>query len=202
MAAGSGANHTQSPVDMARLSASPAQEALAVRASKKLQNDELLLTSFAATRLRMELDRIPLWRGDHVSVKQLAEDFARYLYLPRLKESSVLLGAISDGISLLTWEQEGFAYADSYDEDAGRYLGLRYGQIISLTDASSPSLLVKGAIARKQIESEIPTPPPGPGPIPPPPGPGPNTSPSGAYIPYSFSWQCPIERNSCWPRCQ
>ena len=37
--------------------------------------------------LRMELDRIPLWRGDHVAVKQLVEDFARYLYLPRLEGS-------------------------------------------------------------------------------------------------------------------
>ncbi|MCU0874299.1 MAG: hypothetical protein MUE50_18335, partial [Pirellulaceae bacterium] len=77
------------------------QDTLAVRASKKLRNDELLLTSFAATRLRMELDRIPLWRGDHVAVKQLAEDFARYLYLPRLKDSAVLLGAITEGAAAL-----------------------------------------------------------------------------------------------------
>ena len=35
------------------------QEALAVRASKRLKSDELLLASFAATRLRMELDSMP-----------------------------------------------------------------------------------------------------------------------------------------------
>ncbi len=64
---------------------------LAVRASKRLRNDELLLTSLAGTRLRMELDRIPLWRGDHVQVRQLVEDFARYVYLPRLKEPAVLV---------------------------------------------------------------------------------------------------------------
>ena len=52
----------------------------------------------------MELDRVPLWRGDHVPIKQLVEDFARYLYLPRLKESPVLLQSISDGLALLTWE--------------------------------------------------------------------------------------------------
>ena len=78
-------------------------EALAVRASKKLRSDELYLTSFASTRLRMELDRVPLWRSNHVAVKQLVEDFARYLYLPRLKDSTVLLHAISDGMTLLTW---------------------------------------------------------------------------------------------------
>ena len=58
-----------------------------MRASKKLRSDELLLTGFAATRLRMELDRVPLWRGDHVAIKQLVEDFARYLYLPARRRS-------------------------------------------------------------------------------------------------------------------
>ncbi len=65
------------------------QDSLATRASKKMRNDELLIGSFAASRLRLELDHIPLWRGDHVAVKQLVEDFARYLYLPRLKDSHV-----------------------------------------------------------------------------------------------------------------
>ena len=98
-------------------------DALAVRASKKQRSDELLLPSFAATRLKMELDKVPLLRGDHVEVKQLAEDFARYVYLPRLKESSVLLNAISYGVSLLTWEQVAFAFADNFDASAGRYKG-------------------------------------------------------------------------------
>ena len=63
------------------------QDALAERASKKLRNEELLVVNFAASRLRMELDRVPLWRGDHVSIRQLVEDFGRYLYLPRLQTS-------------------------------------------------------------------------------------------------------------------
>ena len=64
----------------------------------------------------MELDRIPLWRGDSVGVKQLVEDFGRYQYLPRLKDPSVLLSAISDGVNLLTWSQDSFGYADAHDE--------------------------------------------------------------------------------------
>jgi len=130
------------------------QDALAVRASKKLRSDESLVTGFAATRLRMELDKIPLWRGDHVAAKLLAEDFARYLYLPRLKNSSVLLDAIKDGVALLTWEQDAFAFADSFDEESGRYRGLRTGQQISLPDADAPGLLVKPMVARKQLEAE------------------------------------------------
>lgn len=134
-------------------------EALAVRASKKLRSDELLLTEFAGTRLRMELDRVPLWRGNHVSVKQLAEDFARYLYLPRLKDSQVLLGAIGAGVGLLTWEQDSFAYADRYDETTGRYQGLRANQVLTLFDATSSALLVKSAVARQQMEAETRQPP-------------------------------------------
>jgi hypothetical protein len=125
-----------------------------MRASKKLRTDELYLTSFSPTRLRMELDRVPLWRGDHVPVKQLVEDFARYLYLPRLKDSSVLLRAISDGLTLLSWSQDCFGFADSFDDAAGRYKGLRNGSVVPITDPNSPELVVKPDIAYKQIEAE------------------------------------------------
>ncbi|MGD9892555.1 MAG: Swt1 family HEPN domain-containing protein [Dehalococcoidia bacterium] len=135
------------------------QDPLAVRASKKLKADESLVTGFGATRLRMELDRVPLWRGDHVAVRQLVEDFARYLYLPRLKDPSVLLGAIRDGLGLLTWEQDSFAFAEGYDEAAGRYRGLRGGQLVSVTDADAPGLLVKPDAARRQLDAESAPPP-------------------------------------------
>ena len=129
-------------------------DVLAVRVSKKLKNDELLLTGFAGTLLRMELDRVPLWRGNHVAVKQLAEDFARYPYLPRLKDSAVLVGAIRDGLGLLTWQEESFAFADSFDEGTGRYRGLRGGQHVGLADADSPGLLVKGDVAWAQLDAD------------------------------------------------
>src|SRR5207249_3351722 len=54
-------------------------ENLAVRTSKKIVNEELLIPSLGATRLRMELDRVPLWREDHVAIKLLVDDFARYI---------------------------------------------------------------------------------------------------------------------------
>ena len=130
------------------------QEALAARASKKLRSDELLLIGFAPTRLRMELDRVPLWRGDYVAIRQLAEDFPRYLYLPRLKDLSVLVGAIRDGLPLLTWDQDAFAYADSFDEEAGRYRGLRGGTIVSVIDCEGAGLLVRPEVARRQLDAE------------------------------------------------
>ena len=99
----------------------------AERASKKLKSDELLIVNFAASRLRMEMDRVPLWRGNHVTVRQLIEDFGRYLYLPRLQSATVLVDAIRSGLALLTWEKDAFAYAESYDESVPRYRGLRSG---------------------------------------------------------------------------
>ncbi len=156
------------------------QDALAVRVSKKLRNDELLITSFAASRLLMELERVPLWRGDHVAIRQLLEDFARYIYLPRLKDSAVLLGAIEAGLGLLTWRQDSFAYAESYDEAAGRYRGLREGQRIMVNE-SDTGLLVRPAVASRQLEAEaVVVPPvvePDPKPGPKPPGPTPPPSP-------------------------
>src|SRR5690606_21745102 len=40
-------------------------DALAVRASKKLRNDETLVINLGSTILRKHLDDVPLWRGEH-----------------------------------------------------------------------------------------------------------------------------------------
>jgi hypothetical protein len=130
------------------------QDPLAVRAGKRLRNEELLVPLLAGTRLRMELDRIPLWRGDHVAIRQLVEDFATYLYLPRLKEPSVLLAAVRDGLGLLLWINESFAYADSFDEATGRYRGLRAGQRVELSDDHDSGLLVRTEVAWRQMEAD------------------------------------------------
>jgi len=129
------------------------QDALAERASKKLKNDELLVVNFAASRLRMEMDRVPLWRTDHVAIRQLVDDFGRYLYLPRLQTSTVLLNSIRAGLALLTWEQDAFAYAENYDDSANRYRGLHSAAQISVT-SDDTGLLVRPEVARRQIDQE------------------------------------------------
>ncbi len=144
-------------------------DALAVRASKRMRSDESLVTALGSTVLRKELDRVPLWRGHHVPVKQLVDDFARYLYLPRLAGPEVLVEAIRDGVALLTWQSDTFAYAESHDEGGNRYRGLRGGQVVSIS-ADNPGLLVKPELALRQMDAERPTPPPRPDddPVPPP----------------------------------
>ncbi len=178
--------------EAARLSG---QDALAVRAARKLKSDELLIAHLAGTLLRMELDGVPLWRGDHAPVRQLVEDFAAYLYLPRLQGPDVLLRAVADGVGLLTWAEDSFAYADSFDEKAGRYRGLRGGQVVSLADADAPGLLVKPDVARSQLHKEREQQPPaapagggtgerpGDSPEAPQPEPGPGADPAGGPAP-------------------
>ena len=141
---------------------------LAVRAARRLKAQDGLMTGYGATLLRMELERVPLWRGDHVAVAQLVDDYARYLYLPRLQDPRVLLESITEGVALLTWEQDTFAFAESFDEEAARYRGLRVAERAALPDAGAPGLLVKPAVARRQLYAEVPPPPsvaPGPKPV-------------------------------------
>jgi len=139
-------------------------DALAVRVSKKLRGDESLVMSFGSTILRKHLDAVPLWRGDHVAVRQLVDDFARYLYLPRLAGSEVLAQAIRDGIALLTWRADTFGYAESYDEAAKRYRGLRGGETVNISTDSS-GFLLKPDVAARQLDAEV-APPPAPPPTP------------------------------------
>jgi hypothetical protein len=130
------------------------QDALAVRVSKKLKGDELLITAMSGTMLRMDMDKIPLWRDAHVSIRQLVEDYARYPYLPRLRDSGVLASAARDGVGLMTWELDTFAYADGYDEIGKRCKGLRcFTQNLPITP-EDPALLVKPSVAMMQMKAE------------------------------------------------
>ncbi|MDR2673557.1 MAG: DUF499 domain-containing protein [Opitutaceae bacterium] len=141
-------------------------EGLAARVSKKLRTRDVdaLCGKLGAAALRREMDNVPLWRGGddgaggaaHVSVRQLAEDFAGYLYLPRLKGPEVLLDAVVSGVEDgdLLWAENGFAYADEYDAEKKRYLGLTHGKRISLPPDGGDGLVVKGCAATAQIAAD------------------------------------------------
>jgi predicted AAA+ superfamily ATPase len=127
---------------------------LAERVSKKLRNEEALITEYSGARLRMDLDRVPLWRGDHVTLKQLWSDYSQYLYLPRLVNSEVLLGAVRSGVALLTWDPDSFAYASAFSEATNRYTGLVGGEHADvILDATS--VLVKPDVAARQMAEDV-----------------------------------------------
>ncbi len=130
-------------------------DSLAARASKKLKGEEMLLVQMGGVRLKLELDRVPLWRENDVSVKQLVEDFATYPYRPRLRDSDVLVSAIREGLTLLTWQTESFAYAQS-KEATGRYLGLSGGTAATV-QVEGGSLIVKSDPAAEQLRKDAET---------------------------------------------
>ncbi len=130
---------------------------LAERVAEKLKGEEALIPAYSGTRLRLDIDRIPLWRGDHVGIDQLWDDYTQYLYLPRLVKRSVLEEAVRDGVLALTWETDGFAYADGHDGE--RYVGLRaYEQLAAVAPSG---LLVNPVAAVAQRSAERPAAAPG-----------------------------------------
>ena len=136
-----------------------AQDTLLVRITNKLINQSQVYDQFNPTELRMSLDDDLLWRGNnHIPLKTLKEDFVQYLYLARLLEVSLLPKAIEQGLRLSSWEKDSFAYADSYDEAAGRYRGLVTGATngVERTNISmdGAGLLVKAEVAAQQQVQE------------------------------------------------
>ena len=129
------------------------QDSPIVRASRKAQYEGDLLANYAGTNLRIEaLDKY-LWRDtSHINLKRLWEYLTQYLYLPRLRDQSVLLESVRDGVTSTVWK-DSFAYAEGFDEEKGRYIGLKAATGISPT-ISSQSLLVKPDVAQKQLDAD------------------------------------------------
>ena len=122
---------------------------LAERAAKKLESEERLITTYGGTRVRMDLDRIPLWSDQFdISVGELWNAYSRYPYLPRLANFEVLARAISDGASKIAWQTETFAYAEARDGD--RWVGLTFA---SHVDTRPGGLLVHPNEAQAQIDA-------------------------------------------------
>ncbi len=139
------------PVEWSRYRAN-GEGPLAGRASKRAVNDELMILRWSPIHLRRILDEW-LWKDEpHINVRRLWEYCCTYLYLPRLRDEEVLLEAIRAGVGSLTW-QDYFAYAASFDEERGRYIGLTIGKIPSVV-LDTESVLVKPEAASAQLDVE------------------------------------------------
>lgn len=114
-------------------------------AAKMIQNEQII-TKWAPSLLKMELDNL-LWKDDnHIQVKKLWEYLTTYCYLPRLANFSVLENAIRAGVA----SDEAFAIASSISDE--HYSGLRYNTAIM--DVYPSDYLVKVLYALKQLNQE------------------------------------------------
>jgi hypothetical protein len=125
-----------------------------VRASKKLRTEGKLTATLGGTVLRKHLDDVPLWRGDHVALKTLADDFATYLYLPRLRVSEVLSEAVQNGLANTAWGVETFALAEGFEESAKRYPGLVAGRGVAQVPLDGTLVLVRPEVAQRQFAED------------------------------------------------
>lgn len=126
-------------------------ESMVLRANKKLLNAQHLIIKWSPAILKMELDRW-LWKeSPHIYIKNLWDYLTTYCYLPRLKNESVLMRTISEGIC----GTEYFAYAASVTSD-GKYQGLKFGRLLpdGQLYMDHASVLVKPEVAQKQLEEK------------------------------------------------
>lgn len=155
------------------------------RAHEKITNDEFLIPSYSPVRIRMDLDKYLTkeWKENgHITLERMWECYAKFLYMPTLVSSQVLLDTIRNMKPDPKWRDETFAVAEAYDEDQKRYRGLVAGEGVNFVPTLSTLIVHPDAVMTEPfpIPGPGPTPIPGPGPVPQPnpvPVPGPEPDP-------------------------
>jgi predicted AAA+ superfamily ATPase len=141
------------PIDLEPLKLDT-QGSVAQRASRKLASEGLLNVQFPPVLLRVQLDGplASLWADGHVTAGALWDCFAKYVYLPRLRDVDVLLATVAQGPASTSWQSDGFALAHAFDEAAGRYVGLTVGSHPGTVSAAT--LVVRPDFALGQLEAD------------------------------------------------
>jgi len=138
----------------------------------KARADGLALEKLGTERLWLALK--PIWPADraHLTVAEVVDWFAAYVYLPKLRDRVVLEASIRDAVGKLDPQ---FGYADGFDDTTGRYRNLIWAKNPpELTPASA--LLVRATETAAQVAADAATKPVGPG-LGPMPGEPPTTTP-------------------------
>jgi len=126
----------------------PAQDGLLARASKKLVSEQGIWPELGPDNLNRQLEKY-IWNGKpHLSLKDLWEYLNRYIYLPRVKDRSVLSKTVQAAISGMI--SGPFAYAERYDEKTGEYVSLTVsGGSHAHVVIDDESLIVKRDVAEE-----------------------------------------------------
>jgi len=123
---------------------------LAERAWARLDKD-VVFSNFGGANLGMELDKY-LWQDKpHVTFGEIADWYARHVYLSRVLNRAVLAKAVEDG-SAQTDIRETFATALAWDSVAGRYRGLKIHAAPSSLEATT--VIIRPAVAQAQLDKE------------------------------------------------
>ncbi|MGO6689218.1 DUF499 domain-containing protein [Rhizobium leguminosarum] len=116
----------------------------------KAKADGVALEKLGTERLWHALR--PIWPDDrpHLTISEIADWFAAYVYLPKIRDKVVLEGSIRDAVAKLDPQ---FGYAEGFDEATGSYHELVWAKDPPSMDLSR-GLIVREAEARRQLEDK------------------------------------------------
>jgi len=130
---------------------------------EKARGDGVVMEKLGPDTLWLKIQ--PLWPEDrpHLAIGEIADWFASYVYLPKLRDSVVLDQAIQGALDKLDAR---FGYAESFDAPSNSYSGLIYAK--TAPDVFGPLALIVRAEVALRMGGGGGNPPPPPPPPPPP----------------------------------
>jgi hypothetical protein len=110
----------------------------------KAKADGIALEKLGTERLWLAL--APIWPSDraHLALTEVADWFATYVYLSKLRDRVVLEMAIRDAVAKFDPQ---FGYADAFDAASGRYINLVWAR-------NPPDLPPAGAVLVRAAEAQ------------------------------------------------
>ncbi len=117
---------------------------------EKARGDGVVMEKLGPETLWLKIQ--PLWPEDrpHLAISEIADWFASYVYLPKLRDPVVLDQSIQDALSKFDAK---FGYAESFDATSNSYSGLIYAK--TAPDVFGPSaLIVRAEVALEHLRRQ------------------------------------------------
>ncbi|WP_166844731.1 Swt1 family HEPN domain-containing protein [Isoptericola sp. BMS4] len=133
------------------------EKRLAQRVGARFVREDLLRVEVAPRLVRMDINDflLPRWNTGKIRLGELWEYYARYPYMPRLRDKNVLIGAVQSALHDAGFAAQGFALAQSYDETTGSFDGLAVPiEDLDAGTITDDTLLVKPDLAITQRRAE------------------------------------------------
>lgn len=141
----------RAPFVVGQLRCDGTERKIPLRVGRKYVSAGELAVVYDASVIRLAIDErlLARWNRGSISVGELLTYFARYPYLQRLRDRRVLTEGLRDVLHDVDFTRQGFALAESYDEQTGQFAGLavpledhEFGQILDTTLVVRPDLAV------------------------------------------------------------
>jgi hypothetical protein len=115
----------------------------------KCRADGVILERLGPDTFTDKLEQIWPQGQSHLGIRQIADWFSAYPYLPKLRDRVVLAEAIRGAVGKF---DSAYGFAESYEEGTGRYHGLSLGRVVPI-DIGSGAVLVRRSVAVAQLET-------------------------------------------------